>query len=88
MGMAKTYMIEQEAIEFFLESAKADTLDEYFWNLEGLPQTRSLRIDAEGNREEHDGMLYTVCDRDIFVPDHIFGFIQPVVETPANQMFF
>lgn len=88
MGRAKTYVIEQEAIEFFLESAKADTLDEYFWNLEGLPQTRSLRIDDKGNREEHDGMLYTVCDRDIFVPDHIFGFIQPIVETPANQVFF
>jgi hypothetical protein len=79
MGYHKNAQFEADELDFFLESARADTIDEYYPDLEGRRTTRMLPIDTRGSFEETDGTLYRFTNSVVFVPDDILGMVQPVV---------
>jgi hypothetical protein len=39
-----------------------------------------MAIDTRGTLEEQEGLLYRLSNVAVFVPDHIFGMTQPIVE--------
>jgi hypothetical protein len=80
MGYHKQAAIAADDLNWFLESARAGTIDEYYWSLEGTPTSRMMAIDTRGTLEEHTGLVYRFEDVAVFVPDHIFGIVQPIVE--------
>ena len=80
MGYHKQAALAAEDLNWFLESARAGTIDEYYWSLEGTPTSRMMAIDTRGTLEKQDGLLYRLSDVAVFVPDHIFGMTQPLVE--------
>ena len=80
MGYHKQAALAADELNWFLESARAGTIDEYYWSLEGTPATRMMPIDTRGTLEEQEGLLYRLSNVAVFVPDHIFGMTQPIVE--------
>ena len=80
MGYVKNQMIKQHELEFFIESAKAGTLDEYYPDKEGKRTKREMLIDTRGNTETTDGTIYMFEGVQVFVPDEVFMLTQPVVE--------
>jgi hypothetical protein len=80
MGYHKQAALAADELNWFLESARAGTIDEYYWSLEGTPTSRMMAIDTRGTLEEQEGLLYRLSNVAVFVPDHIFGMTQPIVE--------
>ena len=85
MGYMKNQMLEEHELEFFLESAKAGTLEEYYPNEVGKRSTREMLIDTRGNTEETSGTLYKYHGVQVFVPDHIFMLTQPIIEPLGTE---
>ena len=80
MGYVKQQHIHEVELSFFLESAKAGTIEEHYPSLEGTFETRYLPIDTRGNHEDHTGIVYPFGDVQVFVPDECCMMIQPIVE--------
>ena len=80
MGYHKQAALAADDLNWFLESARAGTLDEYYWSLEATRTSRMMAIDTRGTLEEQEGLLYRLSDVAVFVPDDIFGMTQPIVE--------
>ena len=80
MGYVKQQHIAEVELEFFLESAKAGTIEEHYPSLEGTFETRNLPIDTRGNHEDRSGIVYPFGDVQVFVPDECWMMIQPIVE--------
>jgi len=80
MGYVKQQHIAEMELEFFLESAKAGTIEEHYPSLEGTFETRNLPIDTRGNHEDRSGIVYPFGDVQVFVPDECWMMIQPIVE--------
>ena len=85
MGYHKQAALAADDLNWFLESARAGTIEEYYWSIEGTPASRMMAIDTRGTLEEHEGLLYRLSDVAVFVPDHIFGMAQPIVEQLPYQ---
>jgi hypothetical protein len=47
MGYVKQQHIDEMELEFFIESAKAGTIEEHYPSLEGTFETRNLPIDND-----------------------------------------
>ena len=84
MGYVKHAAMVADDINWFIETARADNLDLYYPD-QGVPARRHMPIDTRGTLEEQDGLLYEVAGLSIFVPDHVFGLVQPKVEPAANN---
>ncbi len=85
MGYHKNQMLAEHELEFFLESAKAGTLEEYYPNEVGERSTREMLIDTRGNTEETAGTLYKYEGVQVFVPDQIFMLTQPIIEPLGTE---
>ena len=85
MGYMKNQMLAEHELEFFLESAKAGTQEEYYPNEHGKRSTREMLIDTRGNTEETAGTLYKLDGVQVFVPDHVFLLTQPIVEPLGTE---
>lgn len=83
MGRVKHAAMVADDINWFIETARADNLDLYYPD-QGVPTRRHMAIDTRGTLEEQVGLLYQVAGISIFVPDDIFGLVQPKVELAAN----
>ena len=88
MGYMKDKMIEKNALEFFLESARAGTLDEYYPGMEGKRTQREMLVDTRGNTETAEGTIYMFDYVQVFVPDVIFMLSQPTVERIGSEYLF
>ena len=87
MGYMKNEMIEKNALEFFLESARAGTLDEYYPGMEGKRTQREMLVDTRGNTETTEGTIHMFDGVQVFVPDQIFMLTQPVVEPIGTDYY-
>ena len=85
MGYIKNQMLAEHELEFFIESAKAGTLEEYYPNEHGKRSTREMLIDTRGNTEETPGTVYEYDGVQVFVPDQIFMLTQPIIEPLGTE---
>ena len=80
MGYHKQQYIAQCELDYFIESAKAGTIDEHYPDMDYDVTTRHMPIDTRGNFEEKQGFLYDFGNVNIFVPDECWMMVQPIVE--------
>ena len=86
MGYMKDKLIDQQELDWFMDCAKTGDIDWHYPNLEGELAERNMPIDTRGNFEEQMGLVYTFGDVQVFVPEHIFMLVQPIVEPlPLNS---
>ena len=86
MGYMKDQLLAEQELDFFIDSAKSGHIDEHYPNINCEFAERNMPIDTRGNFEAQTGLLYQYCGVQVFVPDHIFMLVQPIVEPlPTNS---